>query len=561
MVCGEVERIFARDPSLGSLIVRPEEGLPLLVDRVSFLNAMLGEIGFGRPLYEHRPVTTLTDPSATYIVPAHYPATDAFDGLLTRPAAHRFRDIVVEYPGGGWGTLAAALLIEHVARAKAVEALQDPLTGLANRTCILDSISRELMLAERNGPVSLLFIDLDRFKVVNDALGHGAGDQLLIVIANRIRACVDAGDLVARLGGDEFAVLLDSSYGGSRQAVASYAERIGRALTEPVQIAGQEVFVSASIGIAIAAEGESPSTLVRRGDIAMYQAKRRGGGYYFFEESDDGAASRRLDIEAWLRHAISDGTLGIHYQPIVTVPGGALRGFEALVRGHHPVIGTLGPNEFLPLAEEIGVLPALDRHVLRGALQAAAVWRAMTADPLFVSVNVSAASLRDDTLLTTVPEMLAEYDVPPSMLTLEVTESAMLDHPKQAADVLHALQTIGVRIAVDDFGTGHSSLTQLTTFHADVLKIDRSFVSRLCDSERDQEVVALVLALARAMQASVVAEGIEKPEQAAILARMGCGTGQGYLFGKPSPAENAIETIRKAAAVSPWVRPATPHAA
>ena len=541
--CEEVERLFTKDPSLGSLIVRGANGAPLLIDRVSFLNAMLGQIGYGRPLYHHRPTIELVDPSATFSVPARYPATVAYEGLLKRPAAHRFRDLVVEYPNGEFGILPAALLIEQVAKVSAAEALRDALTGLANRTCILDSISRELTRETRRHPLGLLFIDLDRFKVVNDGLGHAAGDQLLTIVANRISSCLGLDDLVGRLGGDEFAVVLDISDVGVRNSAATYAERIRHALAEPVQIGGQDVFVSASIGIASASPGESPSTLIRRGDIAMYQAKRRGGGHYFFEESDDEAASQRLDIEAWLRRALTDSTLDIHYQPIVATPGGALVGFEALVRGHHPAMGLLAPGQFLPIAEEIGVLPAIDRHVLAGALRAVAGWRAVAKVPPFVTVNVSAASLHDDSLLTIVPRALEQHAVPASALILEVTESAMLQNPKQAASVLHALQKMEVRIAIDDFGTGHSSLTQLTVFRPDVLKIDRSFVSRLRNSERDREVVALVLALARVMQAYTVAEGIEEPEQAALLASMGCDSGQGYLFAVPFTAERALDAV------------------
>ncbi|RJQ09770.1 MAG: EAL domain-containing protein [Dehalococcoidia bacterium] len=541
--CEEVERLFAKDASLGSLIARRADGTPLLVDRVSFLNAMLGNIGYGRPLYHHRPMLELVDPAATFIVGAQCPATVAYEGLLKRPAAYRFHDIIVEYGDGDYGTLAAALLIEQVAKISAAESLRDPLTGLANRTCILDALSRELAPGSRRQPLVLLFLDLDRFKVVNDGLGHAVGDQLLTIVAKRISSCVGADDLVGRLGGDEFAVVLNIADGATWHTAAAYAERIRRVLAEPVQIAGQEVFVSASIGIASAAPGESPATLIRRGDIAMYRAKRRGGGHYFFEESDDEAASQRLDIEAWLRRALTDGTLDIYYQPIVQIPGGTLMGFEALVRGHHPTMGMLSPAQFLPVAEEIGVLPAIDRHVLAGALRAAAAWRTESVDAPFVSVNLSAASLGEDSLLTVIPQVLEQCGVAPSALTLEVTESAMLQNPKQAARLLQALQRIGVRIAIDDFGTGHSSLTQFTTFRADVLKIDRSFVSRLCSSERDQEVVALILALARVIQACTVAEGIEEAEQAALLADMGCDTGQGYLFAAPFTAEEAMEAV------------------
>jgi diguanylate cyclase (GGDEF)-like protein len=558
--CEDVERLFTRDSSLASIIVRRDDGTPLLVDRVSFLNAMVGPLGYGGSLNHERPVEALVDSTATFIIPAAYPATVAYEALLARPVAHRFGAMVVDYGDATFGALAAAPLLEQVARMSAVEAMRDPLTGLANRNCLLDSISRQLAPDGDGRPVGLLFIDLDRFKVVNDGLGHGAGDQLLVVVADRIRTSVGAGNLAARLGGDEFAVVVEARRGDVSRAAARFAERIQIALADPIVVAGQKIFVSASIGIAIAAAGESASTLIRRGDIAMYQAKRRGGGNYLFEERDDTAAAQRLDIEAWLRVALSEETLLVHYQPIVSLATASLSGFEALVRGQDASLGRLVPDQFLPVADEIGLLPEVDRFVLDRALAASAHWRHDTGSEVPVSVNLSAASLRDDALLSVVPTALDRHAIAPHLLTLEVTESAMLQNPQRSAQLLDALHERGVRIAVDDFGTGYSSLTQLTTFHPDILKIDRSFVSRLRESVADQQVVSLVLALARGMRAGTVAEGIEELEQSQLLEGMGCDAGQGYLYAAPFPEAAALEAVRRSTLALPagglWRLPA-----
>jgi len=541
--CSDVERLFTRDTRLNSVIVRGEDGGPLLVDRVSFLLAMVGPLGYGGALNHDRPVEELVDRAATLVIPAHHPASIAYEALLERPVASRFGPVIVAYPDGRFGTLDAATLLEHVARMSATEAMRDPLTGLANRTCLLDAISRRLASPRGGRPIGLLFIDLDRFKVVNDGLGHGAGDQLLTIVAERISASVGAGALAARLGGDEFAVLVDARRGDVSRAAARFAERIQSALAEPVPLSGQKIFASASIGIAMAVPGESAATLIRRGDIAMYQAKRRGGGNYVFEQRDDEAAAQRLGMEAWLRGALAEDSLLVHYQPIVALEDGSLAGFEALVRGADPVLGRLSPDQFLPVADEVGLLPDIDRFVLDRSLAAAEGWRRTAGRRVPVSVNLSAASLREDALVDVVIHALERHDVVPSFLTLEVTESAMLQNPTLSASLLDALSRHGVRVAIDDFGTGYSSLTQLTRFHADVLKIDRSFISRLRDSVADQQVVSLVIALARGMRAVTIAEGIEEQEQSQLLAQMGCDSGQGYLFAAPMVEGDALTAL------------------
>lgn len=542
--CDDVERLFARERHVGSVILVQPDGCPLLVDRVSFLNVMLGEAGYGRALYHDKPAERVVDASATLVVPACATVESVYESLLRRPMEHRFRDVIVQYPGARFGTLPAGVLVEQVAAIRAAEALCDPLTGIANRNHLLQEIALELVATQYCQPIGLLFIDLDRFKLVNDALGHSAGDALLRIVAERLRSCVDPSHLLARFGGDEFSVLIRPASDDLYEQAVDYAKRIALALSTPLHIGGHEVFVSASIGIAFALPGESPSELVRHSDIAMYRAKRLGSGYEIFDAHDDTGASQRLVIEAWLRHALAVDALDIYFQPIVALRSGTVSGFEALVRGHHQTLGLLMPSQFLSIAEEIGLLPALDRHVLHGALRAHADWYEQTGQRPFVSVNLSAASLRDDSLLRDIPNALHEYGVPPTALILEITESSMLQDPDHAARLLGNLRQLGVRIAIDDFGTGYSSLTQLTRLHADVLKIDRAFVSRLRESAQDRAIVALVLSLARATQSCAIAEGIEDAEQADLLARMGCESGQGYFYAEPLTREQAQEAVR-----------------
>lgn len=394
--------------------------------------------------------------------------------------------------------------------------------------------------------VALLFVDLDRFKVVNDGLGHDAGDALLATIAERIRRSVRNRGLATRLGGDEFAVALQAA---SAADAVSLAEELAVELVEvvraPITLADRRVVTAASVGIAIGEPGTDPGALFRRADIAMYQAKRAAGSQYrLFRGEQDHAAQQRLDLEIWLRQAFARGSLRVAYQPIVDLRSGRLEGFEALVRGQHPDLGTLSPAGFLPVAAEIGLMPEIDAWVLEEALRQCAAWRALGATGMRLSVNLSAQTLERPQSLDRFEVLIERSAVPPDQLLLEITEGEALSDLPTTAALLHGLRDLGVHIAVDDFGTGYSSLAQLASLPIDVLKIDRTFVRQLGGSSRSDEMVRLIVALAQGMRAATVAEGIEQAEQAATLLASGCDSGQGFLYAPPLSHLEALQAVQ-----------------
>jgi diguanylate cyclase (GGDEF)-like protein/PAS domain S-box-containing protein len=417
------------------------------------------------------------------------------------------------------------------------EALHDPLTGLPNRRLLMERLSAALDRGRRRGGgTALLFIDLDRFKLVNDSLGHPVGDRLLAAVAERLRGAVREGDTVARLGGDEFAVLLDGAPGaeGARRT----AETIHRALCAPVPLDGFEVFTSASIGIAVSGAGaDGPDALLRGADAAMHRARAAGPGRC---EVYDGAmharALARLRMETDLRRALDRGEVTAHYQPIVSLATGRVCGVEALARWRHPERGWVRPDEFVPAAEETGLILDLGRVVLAEACRRAGGLSAAHPGGLHVSVNLSVKQLAQADLVEQVRRTLDESGMDPARLRLEVTESVLVENPAAAAATLERLRALGPRVLMDDFGTGYSSLSALHRLPLDGLKVDRSFVQAMGQDGRAGQVVASVLALARGLGLEVVAEGIERPDQLAGLRLLGCDAGQGFLF---SPAADA----------------------
>lgn len=410
------------------------------------------------------------------------------------------------------------------------QAFHDPLTGLANRVLFGDRLAHAL---ERRGSadVAVLFCDLDDFKAVNDGLGHAAGDQVLVAVAQRLRESVRAGDTIARFGGDEFAVLLEDVRLADAEASAA---RLAEALIPAVVVEGVEVTVGASVGIALGHPGsDTAETLLRNADVAMYLSKgRRGGTYTVFEQRMHEEAMRRLDLRADLQRALRDGKLTVHYQPIVALDTGELRGLEALVRWPHPERGLIPPVEFVPLAEETGLVVPLGRWVLQEACRTAAGLQRPDRS-LRMSVNVAARQLTEDSLVDDVVEALRAARLAPELLVLEVTESALLEDLPGVIARLRALREFGVRIAVDDFGTGYSSLSYLHDLPLDVLKIDKAFVDRVQHGGEDTAVAEAIVTLGRSLGLQIVAEGVEHPEQAAVLAAMGCPLGQGYLWSRP----------------------------
>ncbi|MGC5331134.1 putative bifunctional diguanylate cyclase/phosphodiesterase [Micromonospora sp. DT62] len=423
--------------------------------------------------------------------------------------------------------LAANENLRLVARLRQL-AYTDQLTGLPNRFLF----TRRLRAALRDRkPVAVLLLDLDGFKQINDRFGHASGDLVLADVAERMRAVVDGDATVARLGGDEFAILVDR-----RQVVSpeSLARRLLSALGPSSEQENPGEQASASIGIAeYGPQHASHTDLLRDADIAMYAAKAAGkAAYRTCTPALRDAAVGRAEMIADLRRAVDEGQLSLDFQSIVDLATGAVSGAEALVRWRHPRLGTIGPGRFLPLAEETGLILPIDRWVLQEACQAAATWR-HRAPGIALSVNVTAAHLRRPDLITTVAAATATAGLSPRALTLELTESALLDGTEAVIGRLRQLREMGVRIAIDDFGTGYSSLSYLHRIPATELKIDRSFVARLDDDKRAYSTVEMVTRLARAFELSVVAEGVETERQHAAVTAIGCVNGQGYRYGHP----------------------------
>ncbi|MER7282303.1 EAL domain-containing protein [Dactylosporangium sp. NPDC000244] len=410
-------------------------------------------------------------------------------------------------------------------------ATHDALTQLPNRALFNQRLAGVLGRSGAPRPVSVALVDLDDFKLVNDTLGHGAGDALLVAVSARLAASVRPGDLVARLGGDEFVVLLDAIEPGEAEVVA---QRMVAALAEPVLADGHELLVRASIGIADGSTGDDPGELLRLADIAMYAAKHDGGsGYRRYEPGMAGAVAGSAALGAQLRQAIFGGELFLEYQPIVTLDDGRLRGVEALVRWNHPARGPVPPAEFIPVAERTGLIVPLGEWVLREACRQLAAWIAEFGPeaPGVMHVNVSARQLAVAAFTDTVAAALSDFGVPPHRLTVEITESAAVALGPAVAR-LEELRRLGVRVSLDDFGTDQSSLTLLQDLPVDELKLDRSFVQR-DESGRRGIMPAAVLALARVVGLDIVAEGVELQSQADRLAAMGYRTAQGYHFARP----------------------------
>jgi diguanylate cyclase (GGDEF)-like protein/PAS domain S-box-containing protein len=427
-------------------------------------------------------------------------------------------------------------------------ALHDPLTGLPNRALLVDRLGHALARSNRKlGQTALLFLDLDNFKVVNDSLGHLAGDLLLIELAHRLLASVRGGDTVARFGGDEFAVLLED-VNDAGDAVGK-AERLAGALRQPMEIDGREVLPDVSIGVAMSNHrGDQPDDLLRRADLAMYQAKSAGKGRCtVFEPSMQARADARLELETGLRHALEHEELRIHFQPILALDDGHIFGFEALVRWQHPQRGLVPPAEFVPVAEDTGLIVPLGQWVLAEACRQLHDWHTRyphIAD-VGVSVNVSPRQLRHPNLIADVSRIIAASGLDPSQVTLEITESALVRDAEETTRVLHELKALGVQLAIDDFGTGYSSLGYLRRLPVDTLKIDRSFVNGLGESDRDDAVVREIVELAGTLQVTATAEGIETDTQLASVRRLGGAAGQGYLFARPLAPEEIEQMLAR----------------
>ncbi len=437
------------------------------------------------------------------------------------------------------------------------DAFHDALTGLPNRALFMDHLKLAIARSQRNTSAmfAVLYLDLDRFKIINDSLGHTIGDQLLVGIADRLKKHLRPGDTVARLGGDEFTVLIEDI--AEETEAVQVAERVLKELSNPFNLSGREVFTTVSLGIAPSSTGyERAEDILRDADTAMYRAKSLGKARYeIFDKAMHARAINILQMETDMRRAIEREEFVIHYQPIVSLSDFRLRGFEALVRWQHPERGFISPIDFIPVAEETGMIIQIGEYVLREACRQMNLWqKGFPVDPpLYVTVNLSSKQFSQTSLLSKVAMILQETGVIPHSVKLEITESVVMENIDTATDMLQQLRDLGVQLAIDDFGTGYSSLSYLHRFPIDTLKIDRSFVTRMTDNSENAEIVRTIVVLAQNLGMDVVAEGVETNEQLVLLQKLGCENGQGYFFSKPVAPTGAEKIIAETygALVSP----------
>jgi diguanylate cyclase (GGDEF)-like protein len=434
------------------------------------------------------------------------------------------------------------------------QAFHDPLTRLANRALFRERVEHALRRAHRHHVApAVLFLDLDNFKTINDSQGHAAGDAVLLAVAARLRSCLRPDDTAARLGGDEFAVLLEDTVNQDDPVVV--AERIIAVLRDPIDVEGRQVQSNASVGIAISrCSEENVDELLRNADVAMYMAKNGGKGRYaVFDPAVHAAMLRRLELEADLKRAVAEQEFVLHYQPIVDLHSGALVSMEALVRWVHPERGMVPPGEFIPLAEETGAIVEIGRWVLRAACRQAQEWheRYPVTPARRIAVNLSGLHLQQPTVVDDVMAALEESGLDPHCLTVEITESSMMQDTAATIAKLQAFKALGVALAIDDFGTGYSSLSYLQQFPIDLLKIDRAFVSGVGQGVVDSALARAVVSLGSALGVQTVAEGIEEEGQVRELRELGCERGQGFYFSRPQD-QAAITALLERAQRGDW---------
>ncbi|MFN2500534.1 MAG: putative bifunctional diguanylate cyclase/phosphodiesterase [Pyrinomonadaceae bacterium] len=427
-------------------------------------------------------------------------------------------------------------------------AFHDALTGLPNRTLLSDRMSIAIERAKRSVSYrfAVLFIDLDRFKIVNDTMGHEMGDKLLVELSERLKQCIRSIDTVSRLGGDEFAVLLDGNL--SERKAIEIANRIQTLVSEPFHLEGQDFYTSASIGIAFSASRyECPEDILRDADTAMYRAKANGKGRFeVFDLDMHTRGVEALRLENDLRQGIERGEIHAYYQPIISLQTGEISGFEALARWRHPERGLIPPVDFIPLAEETGLIVPLGIRILKDACQQLRDWETQLRSerPLTMSINLSAKQFAQTGLVEEIRKTIRDTEVCPSRIHLEVTETIVMENAHTAIDILKQLKSIGVKLSIDDFGTGYSSLSYLHRFPFDIIKIDRSFVTRMNTDRDSRSIVETIITLANKLGKTIVAEGVETENDKALLREVACEFGQGYLFSRPLNREDALAYLR-----------------
>ena len=526
-ICDEVERWFVQRPDVSSVVVRDPEGRLEILTRRRLASELAGRLGHGRSLYGRRPLWALPGDHETLILDGATLLTEAGGRVLARPQGHRYDDFIVIDPGGAIGTASVAKLFGALANLHAYRAVHDRLTGLPNRELYVER------LRALTGSVAGLFVDLDDFKAVNDSLGHSAGDDLLITVAERLQAIAGPDETVARLSGDEFGVLQP---GGTESSARQLAERIEGVLSMPMTLQGRSVTVSASIGIAIAS-GDDVALLLRNADIAMYESKRYGKRRHtVYEDEMFRRASRRLELKTDIDNALALGQLHLVYQPIVSLADGATTGTEALLRWEHPRLGAIPPLDFITLAEESGAIIEIGMWVIDTACRQTRTWEREHDYKLNASVNVSSRQLARPDFPQLLRAVLGGADLEPARLMLEITESTVAADGPGTLNTMRELAELGVVLAIDDFGTGLSSLDRLERLPISTLKIDKSFVARLAEGN-DARLLRGFHSLAAAMGIDTVVEGIETPEQLYTLIGLGYKLGQGFHMARPLTVE------------------------
>ena len=420
----------------------------------------------------------------------------------------------------------------------------DPLTGLPNRSLFLDRLGQAMEQAQRNrGRIGVVFADLDRFKIVNDTMGHSVGDKLLVQVAQRLQECVRSGDTVARLGGDEFAFILSNLAHAEDATVV--AEKVIAALSLVFELEGQEVYISASLGISIyPGDGTDADSLLRNADTAMFQAKEHGPAIYqFYLPQMNERAVARLKMETQLRGALARHEFVLHYQPKVSLVSGAITGFEALLRWHHPARGLVPPLQFISVLEDTGLIVAVGEWIVRTVCEQIKKWQGEGLVLHPISINLSARQFQQQDLDSVIGRTLKITGIDPCLLEFELTESVLMKEAETAATALQNLKAFGVQISMDDFGTGYSSLAYLKRFPLDILKIDRTFIRDVTTDTDDAKIVVAMINLAHSLELKVVAEGVETKAQLDFLIHHGCDEMQGYFFSRPLPPESALQAL------------------
>jgi diguanylate cyclase (GGDEF)-like protein len=424
--------------------------------------------------------------------------------------------------------------------------LHDSLTDLPNRQLFQERLGQLLGQASRRQvSLAVMFLDIDRFKEINDTLGHDTGDVMLIEVARRLQACLRSNDTVARWGGDEFTILLEGI--GGAQHAARVADKILERISRPMRISGRELFCSASIGISLfPLDGADQATLMRQADAAMYKAKSAGGGHRFFDSRMHDQAVKRLEVEFALRKALDQGELSLHYQPQIELSENRLVGFEALMRWQHPMLGSIPPAHFIPVAEETALILPLGKWALETACKQISDWQAAGLPAVPVAVNLSPREIQQQGFEDQVEEVLQRTGIDPRYLELELTESALMRDSQRIVKVLARVTALGVRTSIDDFGTGFSSLAELRRFPISRLKIDRSFIDLIPGDNRTAAITRAIIDMAHCLDMRTVAEGVERSEQLELLKQLGCDEAQGFLLAPPVPASEAHDLLRDA---------------